>query len=93
MSRRELARRRQNNNVVLSQSQSFTGPLPHPDILVKYNESVANGAERIMAMAESQAVHRMKLEEMALKGNIANQTRGSIFAFILGFIGIAGVFG
>ena len=89
MSRKDLPRRKQ-NGVVVAQSQTFTGPLPHPDILIKYNDAVTNGAERIIAMAESQAAHRMKLEAMVIQGNIAAQSRGSIFGFIIGLIGVAG---
>lgn len=33
-------------------SQSFSGPLPPPEILREYTKVISNGAERIMAMAE-----------------------------------------
>lgn len=90
MNPKDLARRKQRGEVILSESQTFSGPLPHPDILAKYNDAVPNGAERIVAMAENQAAHRMKLEELVIRGNISAQSRGSIFAFILGVIGIGG---
>jgi uncharacterized membrane protein len=81
--------RRQGRDIAaVVQSQSFSGPLPHPDILAKYNDAVPNGAERIMAMAEAQSTHRMQLEQMAVRSNISSQTRGSVFAFILGIFAI-----
>jgi uncharacterized membrane protein len=45
-----------------------------------------------MTMAETQAAHRMKLEERVVENNISSQKRGSIFAFILGMTGISGGF-
>ncbi len=72
---------------------AFQGPLPPPEILEKYNLIVANGAERIMAMAESQLGHRQSLESVVVNGNALAQRRGQLFAFILGFIGIAGGIG
>jgi uncharacterized membrane protein len=40
----------------------FSGPLPPPEILAKYNDALPNGAERIVAMAEGQMKHRQALE-------------------------------
>ena len=62
---------------------SFSGPLPLPSLLAKYNEVIPNGAERIMVMAEKQSEHREQLERRVVDGNVANQTRGSWFAFII----------
>lgn len=83
------ARRKENREIAAVVAQSFSGPLPPPDVLVKYNEAIPNGAERIMAMTESQSAHRMKLEELVVRANIKNQTRGSIFAFTLCVIALA----
>ena len=32
--------------------RSHSGPLPHPDDLIKYDSIISDGAERIMQMAE-----------------------------------------
>lgn len=37
----------------VSQSVSFQGPIPPPQLLEQYSKVIPNGAERIMAMAES----------------------------------------
>ena len=42
---------------------SFSGPLPHPDIMKGYDDIVPGAAERILKMAENQQNHRFKLEE------------------------------
>ena len=41
-------------------------------------------------MAESQAQHRQNLESAVVGGNVANEKRGQIFAFILGMTAIVG---
>lgn len=74
------------------QSVSFSGPLPHPALLAKYNEVIPNGAERIMAMAERQGAHRESLEARVVAGNVASQARGSIFAFIICLVALVGGF-
>lgn len=43
-------------------------------------------------MAERQGAHRESLETMVVKGNVANQRLGSIFAFIICVLAISGGF-
>lgn len=95
-----MSRNRRNNPpqpsasiaTVSHQSVSFSGPLPHPELLAKYNEVIANGAERIMAMAERQSIHRESLEAKVVAGNMASQARGSHYAFIICLVTIIGGF-
>jgi len=61
--------------------QHFSGPLPHPDILARYNEVVPNGADRIMGMAERQAEHRQFLE----KTNVVSEKNRAYLGMILAF--------
>ena len=65
------------------EASSFSGPLPHPDILARYNEVVPNGAERIFAAFERQGAHRESLEICVVQGNVKSQSRGSWFGFII----------
>jgi uncharacterized membrane protein len=76
----------------VTQAVSFSGPLPHPSILAKYNEVIPDGAERIMAMAERQSTHRESLEAQVVAGNVAAQARGSHYAFILCLVALIGGF-
>lgn len=76
----------------VTQSVQFSGPLPPPGLLEKYNEVIPNGAERIMAMAEKQGAHRESLEAQVVAANIANQARGSRYAFILCLVALLGGF-
>jgi uncharacterized membrane protein len=77
---------------VTSQSVSFSGPLPHPAILEKYNEIIPGGAERILAMAEHQSAHREHLERTVVEGNVKSQARGTLYGFIICLVSIVGGF-
>jgi uncharacterized membrane protein len=70
--------------------RSFSGPLPHPEVLARYNEVIPGGAERILAMAERQSEHRESLESKVVDANLASQKNGSLRAFILALIVILG---
>ena len=79
-------------NGIVSQShiqvQSFTGPLPHPDILKKFDEIVPGAAERIIKMAEEQSEHRRGLEKSVISSDISRSKWGQILGF---FIAIGGL--
>ncbi len=64
-------------------SRSFSGPLPPPEILVKYNEVLPGAAERIVAMAEKQQSHRQDLERKLVFSNAESQVRGSYLGFVV----------
>jgi uncharacterized membrane protein len=57
----------------------FSGPLPPPEMLARYNEALPDGADRIVKMAEDQSSHRRMME-----------SRGQIFAFVLALVAILG---
>ena len=64
--------------------QEFSGPLPPPEILAKYNEAVPDGAERLLVMAEKQSSHRRQLEAKVISTDSRNSLLGVVFAFVLG---------
>jgi len=68
--------------------QSFSGPIPPPNILKGYNDVVKDGAERIMSMAERQSNHRITLEDHAIREELRQSGRGQIFGFVLGIVGL-----
>jgi len=66
------------------------GPIPAPDTLAGYNLIVPDAAERILAMAETEAAHRQDLEKKTLQSNIKDRMSarveiklGQVLAFIL----------
>ena len=76
--------------VVASMQMTFQGPLPPAIELQSYNQIVPGAAERIIALAEKQAAHRMELEKHAVAEQLRQSARGQIFALIIGVAGITG---
>ncbi len=68
----------------------YSGPLPHPDILIKYNEALPGAADRIIAMAEKQSDHRQTLEAAVVASNCHAQKSGPIYGFIICMSAIIG---
>lgn len=79
----------QNNSVVLHQQSYFSGPLPHPEILKKYNEIAPGTAERIIKMAEGQFLHRTELEKKVINSDISRSKWGQILGFIIAIFGLS----
>ncbi|MCK6602348.1 MAG: DUF2335 domain-containing protein [Bacteroidetes bacterium] len=70
--------------IVVSVQKVTSGPLPNPDDLVRYNEIIPNGADRIMKMAETQLSHRIKQENKVISSQVGQSYLGQIFAFVIG---------
>ena len=79
------------NGVVVHQSmmQSFSGPLPPPEILKKFDEVVPGAAERIIKMAEEQSTHRKDLEKKVIESDIARSKWGQVLGFAIAIAGLA----
>lgn len=71
---------------VLIAKTSFSGPVPPPALLQGYNDVLENGAERIVTMAEKQSMHRMQLEDHAVKEGLKQSRLGQTFGFIIGLV-------
>jgi uncharacterized membrane protein len=68
---------------------TFSGPLPPPDILRRYDEVVPGAAERILVMAEQQARHRRNLERTVVEGGSRRANLGLWLGFILSIVVLA----
>jgi uncharacterized membrane protein len=79
---RQLAHQRQ-QITAQRRLEIFQGPLPSPDVLIRYNDAVPNGAERILVMAEGQATHRQGLERAVVNGNIRAQARAQRYGLVI----------
>ena len=81
----------QNNsqkNEVVVQRSSFSGPLPPPEVLKRFDEVVPGSAERIIKMAEGQFAHRTELEKKVIDSDIARSKLGQILGFIIAIVGL-----
>ena len=83
--RRQLARQSQQsgNFQITAQNIHYSGPLPHPDILIKYNDAHPGAADRIIAMAEKQSAHRQAIEKSVIDSNCHVQKTGPIYGLII----------
>jgi uncharacterized membrane protein len=77
-------------NSTLQVSAQYSGPIPPPEILNRYNELLPGAADRIIAMAEAQAKHRQTLEQIAIKSGARDSMLGLIFGLTIGLAGISG---
>lgn len=60
---------------VMLQTQMYQGPVPHPDILRGFDDLVPGAAERLIALAENESIHRRELESRSMEANIQAQQR------------------
>jgi len=68
----------------------FSGPLPPPEELAKYDRILPGAADRIIRMAAQQSVHRLNLETVAIGANAATQKWGLACAFVTAMSAIWG---
>src|SRR5438034_5455816 len=57
-------------------AQSFSGPLPPPDALAKFEQVLPGLADRIMKMAEKQSAHRQSIERNVIEGDTRRSWMG-----------------
>jgi uncharacterized membrane protein len=82
--------RAESTEVRIQASATFSGPLPPPDALDRYNQILPGAAERIIAMAEDQHAHRQGLEKHVIHSNVAAQRLGTILGFIVAMTVVIG---
>jgi len=68
----------------------YSGPLPKPEDLAKYEQVLPGSADRIIRMAEQQATHRQSLEKVVVESNVAVQKWGLVCAFVIALSAIVG---
>ena len=72
--------------LMVMRSEMYSGPIPPPEALARYEEIQSGAADRILKMAEKQQEHRMALETKAIGGQVDQSKRGQIFGFIAIFL-------
>ncbi len=70
-------------SIIAARSESFSGPLPHPELLRKYEEAFPGAAERIFKIAEKEQEHRIKYDNNRLGGALIQSKRGQWMGFSL----------
>lgn len=71
-------------------SVQYSGPLPAPETLARYEQVLPGIAERTLRLVESEQEHRHRMQEKQLDAGIIDQKdvrniekRGQIFAFLI----------
>jgi uncharacterized membrane protein len=77
----------------ITHSQSFSGPLPPPQVLQQYNAAHPDLANRIVQMAENEQAHRHLIENTALQGSINAEKRGQRYALAICMVVVLASFG
>ena len=78
--KRQSDAQRQNKQQVIQVTEQFSGPIPPPDALERYNQITPGAAERILAMAERETSHRHDTEQLIISNEYKEAKRGQIFA-------------
>lgn len=60
---------------VTQNTQVFQGPLPHPELLNRYDQIIPGAADRIISMAEAESAHRREQEKATTAANMEAQRR------------------
>ncbi len=68
---------------------SFSGPIPPPEILSKYDEICPGAADRLIRMAEKQSAHRQSLESRALDCEHKRSMLGMMCGLVVAISGFA----
>jgi uncharacterized membrane protein len=68
-------------NMAVQHQQAYSGPIPDPDSLARYEQIQPGLTERIMNMAEKEAEHRRENDKLIVKSSIRMATIGILFAF------------
>src|SRR5712691_11175858 len=70
------AGQRQQRAALIAQMEQWSGPLPPPAVLEKFNQVVPGSAARILKMAEKEQQHRVSYEREGLTATTGEATRG-----------------
>jgi uncharacterized membrane protein len=62
-------------------TQQYSGPIPDPESLARYESVIPGAAERILKMAENEAKHRHAIDNRLTKHSAITTYLGMIFAF------------
>lgn len=66
--------------------ETFSGPLPHPDIMRGYEDIQKGFAERILMLTEKQVDHRCKCEDKIVEGSVADSRRGQVYGLVISLV-------
>lgn len=72
--------------------QHFSGPLPPPEALERYEIILPGAADRIFNMAEDNNRFMIEMDKEAIRSQFIERRIGQCFGFVLGIVGLGGSF-
>ena len=72
------------NKQLAQVSQSYSGPIPPPQILEEFERIIPGAAERILHMAEENGKHQREMERSALNMVASTTRRGQHYGLLIG---------
>lgn len=73
----------------MARAESLSGPIPHPDILAKYNALVPGSAERLISSYEKEQNHRHDCDKKIVGAETFSVTFGMVSAVLIAIICLA----
>jgi uncharacterized membrane protein len=70
--------------------QLYQGPLPHPDMLAKYETLYPGASKLLFDQFQEQGKHRMQLENRVIESNIKNSRLGQWMGFSICMVALLG---
>lgn len=74
-------------SVQLHASQ-FSGPIPSPELLARYNQVLPGSADRIITMAERDSLHIQNMEYTKLTAEYSERRLGQFLGMAIGVCGL-----
>lgn len=87
---KKVSNKKPNATTVALSQQHYSGPIPRPADLEKYEHIQVGFADRIITMAEKESQHRIKSENKIINSERIFNIIGQLLATILG-LGVIGV--
>lgn len=79
----------QEQQQVIAKLDMYAGPIPHPDILARYEELDPGAAKKIIDNGVEESVHRRELEDKSMEYTRSDKRRRDWMGFIIGILGMA----
>ena len=79
----EILDEKQKSETAVVKVSTYSGPLPPPNVLARYDQVVPGAAERILQMAERNQSHQIAIESGALEASKRDTRTGQILALIV----------
>lgn len=78
-----------NQSQIIHQEAYFSGPLPTPEMLARYDAVVPGAADRIIKMAENQSAHRIEIEKTVINTRSRDSLLGIVSGLLIGLCSLA----